>query len=208
MRRWALTAAGAALLLAGCSRSDQAPPDQAPSSAPSGTVQPSGAGSATTDPSPGSAASTPGGGTSPSGAPCPAGQPSGTYALEQFAGQSNSALGHGKGGDITVTFTDGSYRLKGAGKQPMAVTVSDKAAGDLYVKGAIDGSYDTSGSVRTFAVDSAKGTAYVTNDEGKAPVQFAQLAQVIGLQGEFAVACQGNRLALAGPSALFSLVRS
>lgn len=208
MRRWALTAAGAALLLAGCSPSDQGPSDQAPSSVASETVRPSGPGSATTDPSPGPAAGTPGGGTSPSGAPCPAGQPSGTYALEQFAGQGSSAIGHGKGGDITVTFTDGNYRLKGSGQQPMAVTVSDKAAGDLYVKGAIDGSYDTSGSTRTFAVDSAKGTAYVTSDEGKAPIEFAQLAQVIGLHGQFAVACQGDRLALAGPSALFSLVRS
>jgi hypothetical protein len=107
-----------------------------------------------------------------------------------------------------VTFTDGSYRLKGAGRQPMAMTVSDKAAGDLYVKGSIAGSYDTSGSVRTFAVNSAKGTAYVTNDEGKAQIDFAQLAKVIGLQGEFAVACGGGRLALASQSAVFSLVRS
>ena len=48
--------------------------------------------------------------------------------LAEFAGQANSALGHGKGGDITVTFTNGSYRLAGAGKQPMAMTVSDSAS--------------------------------------------------------------------------------
>jgi hypothetical protein len=199
MRRWAIIAAAAALLFAGCS-GDPSVPNQVPSdhSSPAPTESaPSAPGSAT-----------PGGGTSPSAGSCPVGQPSGTYHLAEFAGQANSALGHGKGGDITVTFTNGSYRLAGAGKQPMAMTVSDKATGDLYVKGAIDGSYDTSGPVRTFAVDSAKGTAYVSNDEGRAQIEFAQLAQVIGLQGEFALACRGNRLVLAGQSAVFSLVRS
>ena len=213
MRRWALTAATAALLVAGCSASDQAPSSQSSSAPPTGAAESSAATTpATTGPVPSApGTATPGTaapGTSPSGGPCPAGQPSGTYDLKEFAGQANSALGHGKGGDITVTFTNGSYRVEGSGKQPMAMTVADKAAGDLYVKGTIDGSYEKSGSVRTFAVDSAKGTAYVTNDEGRAPIEFAQLAKVIGLEGKFALACQGDRLALAGQSAVFSLVRS
>ncbi len=200
MRRAALTAAGLVVLLAGCSGSADQPEPATSSAAPEPSV-------AATSPSP-SGASTAGAGASPSGAPCPAGQPSGTYALEAFAGRSNSSLGHGKGGDITMTFANGSYRIVGKGKDPMAMTVADKAAGDLYVNGTIAGSYDKSGAVRTFAVHSAKGTAYITNADGRAQIGFDQLAKVIGLDGEFAVACQGDRLALASPVALFSLVRS
>lgn len=204
MRRWALAVAGAALVVAGCSgTTDQSAPSAttaapAPSDASSSTGSsiPPTAQPSTADPS-----------SSAAKAACPTGQPAGTYKITQFAGQSNSALGHGSGGDITVTFRDRTYVMSGDGKEPMAMEIGDKAAGQLYVDGTIKGTVGRSGGVRTFTVGSAKGTAYVTNSEGRATVGFDQLAKVIGLDGKFAVACQGDRLALAGESAVFSLVR-
>jgi hypothetical protein len=116
-------------------------------------------------------------------------------------------LGHGTGGDIAVTFTDGDYRMVSKGNDPMIMRIPDQAEGKLYVKGTIGGTYDESGAVRTFTVGAANGTAYLTNAEGRAELDFGQLAKVIGLDGKFAVACQGDRLALAGEAAVFSLVR-
>jgi hypothetical protein len=201
MRRWALAVAGAALVVAGCSGTtgQSAPSASTAAPAPSDASEPSAPPTAppTADPS-GSAAKS----------ACPAGQPAGTYRIKQFAGQSNSALGHGTGGDIMVTFRDGTYVMSSDGKDPMAMEVGDKAAGQLYMDGTITGTAGRSGGVRPFTVESAKGTAYVVNSEGRATVRFDQLAKVIGLDGKFAVACQGDRLALAGESAIFSLDRA
>jgi hypothetical protein len=201
MKRWAVAVAGAALVLAGCSASDQAPSTTptAPEPTPSAATASASTGQPSTSPSADAGAS---------GAPCPSGQPAGSYRLTGFAGQSQSGLGHGTGGDVTVTFTDGTYRMVAKGDEPMIMEIPDQASGKLYVKGTIDGSYDKSGAVRTFTVGSAKGTAYLTNAEGRAEVEFGQLTKVIGLDGEFAVACQGDRLALAGEAAVFSLVRT
>jgi hypothetical protein len=208
MRRWVLAVAAAALLVTGCSGSGQ-------SSTPSSTPASDASGSAPTPASSSgqpSAAVSPGAGGSPSGAasgaPCQAGQPAGTYTLTSFAGQSQSGLGRGAGGDITVSFTEGSYRMVAKGDEPMIMQVQDQARGKLFVKGTIDGSYDKTGAIRTFTVSSEKGTAYLTNADGRADLDFRQLTKVIGLDGKFALACQGDRLALAGEAAVFSLVRA
>jgi hypothetical protein len=128
--------------------------------------------------------------------------------LSQFAGQSNSGLGQGEGGDMTVTLSDGGYELVGRGEQPMALQLKDGGgAGKLYVKGTIKGTYDEAGAVRKFSIDTAKGNAYLTNDEGRADIEFGQLTKILGLDGQFAVACAGDRVTLAGPSAVFYLSR-
>lgn len=200
MKRWTVAAAAVALLLAaGCSGGSEQPAPA--SSAP----QPS-ASAAAPSPEP----SSPGGAAAtPSGTPCAPGQPSGTYRLEQFAGQGQAGLGVGKGGDVTVTFDKGSYAMTGNGDEPMVMTLADKATADLYLDGTVKGTYATSGPIRKFTVGSADGTAYLSDDTGKrTELDFAQVARVIGLEGDLAAACSGDRLGLAGTAAQFSLAKA
>ena len=211
MKRWTLVAVGAALLLSACSGSSEQP-SPAPSSQTSSGASADGAPTAP-------ASSAPSGGGEPSailpsgaqasGAPCPSGQPSGQYRLQQFAGQGSSGLGFGKGGDVTVVFRDGHYDLSAKPGQPIAMTLANKAQADLYLNGTITGTYTTSGSPRVFTIGSAKGTAYLTDASGqRTDLPFGQVASVVGLDGKLGAACAGDRLALAGPTTVFSFVRS
>ncbi len=201
MKRWTMIAVGAVLALSACSGSSEQP-----SPAASSGTSPTAAASAA--PTPGS--STPAAGqASASGQPCPKGQPAGTYRLEQFAGQGQSGIGVGKGGDATVDFTDGDYVLTSKGDKPFALTVAGKGQADLFVDGTVKGTYTTSGTTRHFKVGTAKGTAYLSNAAGeRSAIDFAQVASVIGLNGDLAAACSGDRLALAGTAALFSLSKA
>ena len=48
--------------------------------------------------------------------------------------------GTGEGGDVTVTFTNGSYLLSGEGKEPIALSLPGPTAG-LLVDVTISGTY-------------------------------------------------------------------
>ena len=221
MKRWTLVAVGAALLLSACSGSSQQP---SPASSAASGGQPSATGPSATGPSATGPSATGPSATGPSatgpsailpsgaqasGAPCPSGQPSGQYRLQQFAGQGNSGLGLGKGGDVTVVFRNGNYDLSAKPGQPIAMTLANKAQADLYLNGTITGTYTASGSTRVFTIGSAKGGAYLTDASGqRTDLPFSQVASVVGLDGRLAAACAGNRLALAGPTTVFSFVRS
>jgi hypothetical protein len=115
----------------------------------------------------------------------------------------------GKGGDVTVVFRDGTYDLTAKPGQPITMTLADQAQADLYLNGTITGTYTTSGSPRVFTVTSAKGTAYLTDASGqRTDLPFGQVANVVGMDGKLGAACAGDRLALAGPTTVFSFVRS
>ena len=53
--------------------------------------------------------------------------------------------------DVTVTFNDGSYLLRGAGKDPIELTLAGQTA-DLLVDGTTSGDYRVEGNTATFTV--------------------------------------------------------
>jgi hypothetical protein len=55
---------------------------------------------------------------------------SGRYRLVRFAGiGERGTYGTGEGGDVTVTFTNGSYLLSGEGKEPITLSLPGPTAG-------------------------------------------------------------------------------
>ena len=67
------------------------------------------------------------------------------YRLVRFVGVGEKGtFGTGEGGDVTVTFNNGSYLLRGAGKNPIKLTLAGQTA-DLLVDGKINGDYRVEG---------------------------------------------------------------
>ena len=65
----------------------------------------------------------------------------GRYRLVRFVGVGEKGTyGTGEGGDVTVTFDNGSYLLRGAGKDPIKLTLAGQTA-DLLVNGTVSGDY-------------------------------------------------------------------
>jgi len=65
----------------------------------------------------------------------------GRYQLVRFVGVgAKGTFGTGEGGDVTATFDDGSYLMRGAGKDPIELTLAGQNA-DLLVDGTISGDY-------------------------------------------------------------------
>ena len=75
----------------------------------------------------------------------------GRYDLVRFVGVGAGDFGTGEGGDVTITFDNGSYLLRGAGKDPIKLTVAGQTA-DLLVDGTISGDYRVAGNQATFTV--------------------------------------------------------
>ena len=70
----------------------------------------------------------------------------GRYRLVRFVGAGDKGtFGTGEGGDVAVTFDDGAYVLRGAGKDPIKLTLAGQT-GDLLVDGSIGGDYRVEGS--------------------------------------------------------------
>jgi len=197
MLRSALAAAlllGAAGL-AGCS-GGSAPTGPAPS----GTATVSAAPEPTTGPAPaGSGAPSASTGPTPSaGASSLATLPvarclSGSWTLVRFVATQQQTYGTGQGGDVTVRFTDGRYVLAGAGREPVQLALGGQTA-DLRVDGRSNGTYRVEGSRATFRDGSATGSATVEAGGQRQRLTMDQVANVIGLKGEGAVACTAQAM--------------
>src|SRR5215216_6218870 len=62
---------------------------------------------------------------------------SGRYRLVRFVGAGERVTyGTGEGGDVTVRFDDGFYLLRGAGKEPIKLTLAGQTAGLLVDGGS------------------------------------------------------------------------
>ena len=166
------------LALAGCSGDSAGPsPSSTASSEP-----PASAGPATATRSPSSAGV--------SGSECL----SGRYRLIRFVGVGErGTYGTGEGGDVTVTFTDGSYVLRGAGKDPINVTLAGQRAG-LLVDGRISDDYQAQGDRATFTVGESSGSASLTVGEVKESVPIAQVGNVLAPEGEAGLGCADEAL--------------
>jgi hypothetical protein len=119
---------------------------------------------------------------------------SGRYRLIRFVGVGErGTYGTGEGGDVTLTFNDGSYVLRGAGKDPINVTLAGERAG-LLVDGRISGGYQAQGDRAGFTVGESSGSASLIVGEVKESVPISQVGNVLAPEGEAGLGCADKAL--------------
>jgi hypothetical protein len=164
--------------LAGCSGDSASGPTPIPSSEPPAAAPPATVG--------------------PSTSPIPAVPVneclSGRYRLVRFAGVGErGSYGTGGGGDVTVTFNNGSYLLSGEGKEPIKLSLPGPTAG-LLVDGTISGNYQVQGDRATFTVSESSGTATLTFVRLKKSLPMSQFGDVLASDAAAGVVCANNGL--------------
>jgi hypothetical protein len=178
-RLWVAMLATAVLVLAGCSDGSAASgPASTPASAPPASAAPD-----ISSPS-----------SSPSSA-VPAGQcPRGGYRLVRFVGVGDKrTFGTGEGGDVTVSFNNGSYLLHGGGKEPIKLTLAGQSA-DLLVDGTISGDLHVAGDEATYTVGESTGSATLSIGWLQESVTMEQVSSVLAADGEAGLACADDAL--------------
>jgi hypothetical protein len=115
----------------------------------------------------------------------------GRYDLIRFVGV--GAFGTGEGGDVTSSFDNGSYLLRGAGKDPIKLTVAGQTA-DVLVDGTITGDYRVAGKQANFTVRESTGSATLRMGPLKDSVPMEQVGSVLATNGEAELACADNAL--------------
>jgi hypothetical protein len=175
MRQLLFVVAALMLAVAGCSSSPSA------SDTPSPT-QPTGA--TTSDPAP----------AAPSSATPDVNCLDGRYELIRFVGVgARGTYGTGEGGDVTITFDNGSYLMRGAGKDPIKLTLAGETA-DLLVAGTISGDHHVAGNKATFTVGESTGSATLSTGSSKQSVRIDQVGSVLAPNGEAGLACANDAL--------------
>lgn len=120
----------------------------------------------------------------------------GSYSLVRFVALGGaSTYGTGEGGDVTVSFEDGRYTLRGSGKKPVVLTLAGQRAG-LTVNGTVRGRYRVDGAAATFTTTSTKGASVLTLGSRQQRVSIGDVANVIGLQGTGQVACTAQAMTI------------
>jgi hypothetical protein len=172
MRRLLLVVAAALLLsVAGCSSSPSTGDTPAP-------TQPTAA-ATTSDPTP----------AAPSSAAPDANCLDGRYQLIRFVGVgAKGTYGTGEGGDVTITFDDRSYLMRGAGKDPIKLTLAGETA-DLLVDGTISGDHQVAGNKATFTVGESTGSATLSTGSAKESIPMDQVGSVLAPSGVAGLAC-------------------
>jgi len=119
---------------------------------------------------------------------------SGRYRLSRFVGVGASqTYGTGAGGDVRVTFDDGSYSMTGAGKDPMVLTLAGQQA-QLLVDGTARGSFTTKASTADFTAGKATGSATLRAGSRQERLKMSQIATVLAPDGPAALACGRDQL--------------
>ncbi len=119
---------------------------------------------------------------------------SGRYRLVRFVGVGEKGTyGTGQGGDVTVTFDNGSYQLRGAGKNPIKLTLAGQNAG-LLVNGTVGGDYQLQGDHATFTVGESTGSATLQVGPVKKSLPISEVANVLAPDGEASLACANDAL--------------
>jgi hypothetical protein len=142
--------------------------------------------------------------SAPATTPTPAATPStaapnanclnGRYQLVRFVGVgAKGTYGTGQGGDVTITFNDGSYLLRGAGKDPIKLTLAGQTA-DLLVNGTISGDHRVVGNQATFTVGESTGSATLSMGSSKESVTMEQVGSVLAPNGGAGLACANDAL--------------
>ena len=118
----------------------------------------------------------------------------GRYRLVRFIGVGDKGtFGTGEGGDVAVTFDNGAYVLRGAGEDPIKLTLAGQSA-DLLVDGSISGDYRTAGTKAIFTVGKGTGSATLSVGSSKESVSMAQVGNVLAPDGEAGLSCANDAL--------------
>jgi hypothetical protein len=179
MRRLRLVVAAALMLAAaGCSGSPSAGDAPSPAESESSAIASSSTPTAT-----------------PSSATPVASCLNGRYRLVRFVGVGEKGtFGTGEGGDVRVTFNKGSYLLRGAGKDPIKLTLAAGQTADLAVDGTIGGDYRVAGDKATFTVGESTGSATLSVGSSKESVSMADVGNVLAPDGEAGLSCANDAL--------------
>jgi hypothetical protein len=119
---------------------------------------------------------------------------SGQYRLVRFVGVGEKGTyGTGEDGDVTVTFNNGSYTLRGAGKDPIKLMLAGQTAG-LLVNGTVSGDYQLDGDRARFTVGESTGSATLSVGGVKKSLPISEVANVLAPDGEATLACASNAL--------------
>jgi hypothetical protein len=177
MKRLFVAVAAASLLgLTGCSGESAASGPTTPSSQPPQTASPAATPSTSTSASPLDQCL------------------NGRYRLVRFVGVGEKGTyGTGQGGDVTVTFDNGHYVLRGAGKDPIKLTLAGQNAG-LLVNGSVDGDYRLEGDRAVFTVGESTGSATLSAGPAKKSLPISEVANVLAPEGEAGLACADDAL--------------
>jgi hypothetical protein len=118
----------------------------------------------------------------------------GSYRLIRFVGvEERGTYGTGEGGDVTVTFNNGSYLLRGAGKEPIKLTLAGQTA-RLLVNGTISGDYQLQGDRASFTVGQSTGSATLRVGKAKKSVPMSEVGNVLAPDGDAGLSCANNAL--------------
>jgi hypothetical protein len=142
--------------------------------------------------------------SAPATTPTPAATPSpaapyatclnGRYQLVRFVGLgARRTYGTGEGGDVTITFDNGSYLLHGAGKDPIKVTLAGQTV-DLLVNGTLSGDHRVAGNQATFTAGESTGSATLSIGPLKESVTMEHVGSVLASNGEAGLACANDAL--------------
>jgi hypothetical protein len=119
---------------------------------------------------------------------------SGRYRLVRFVGVGEKGTyGAGQGGDVTVTFDNGTYLLRGAGKDPIKLTLAGQTAG-LLVNGSVGGDYQLQGDRASFTVGKSTGSATLQVGPVKKSLPISEVANVLAPDGEAGLSCANDAL--------------
>ena len=119
---------------------------------------------------------------------------SGRYRLVRFVGVGEKGTyGTGQGGDVTVTFDNGTYLLRGAGKDPIKLTLAGQTAG-LLVNGSVGGDYQLQGDRASFTVGKSTGSATLQVGPVKKSLPISEVANVLAPDGEAGLSCANDAL--------------
>jgi hypothetical protein len=118
----------------------------------------------------------------------------GRYRLVRFVGVGEKGTyGTGQGGDVTVTFDNGTYLLRGAGKDPIKLTLAGQTAG-LLVNGSVGGDYQLQGDKASFTVGKSTGSATLQVGPAKKSLAISEVANVLAPDGEASLSCANDAL--------------
>lgn len=118
----------------------------------------------------------------------------GRYRLVRFVGVGEKGTyGTGQGGDVTVTFDNGTYLLRGAGTDPIKLTLAGQTAG-LLVNGSVGGDYQLQGDKASFTVGKSTGSATLQVGPVKKSLAISEVANVLAPDGEAGLSCANDAL--------------
>jgi hypothetical protein len=196
-----LVAAAVLIVLAGCSNGTPTPAETTTTPVPDGSTSAPQADTPSAPPT----MTTPGS-TSTAlipGADCL----NGTWRLVRFIGLGEqSTYGTGQGGDVTVTFDDGTYTMVGKGKKPIRVNLAGESA-DLRIDGTVKGSYAPDGREMAFTIDDATGKGTLESGDQRQTLPMASIASVVAPSGKATLACPKGVLTIALPTVRLELER-